>query len=139
MMYSDALIPQQGTLADLQAWVAADLATAVGRLYANNVQFDPTFTVANYVEASFPGYIPAIGPTWTSPFINTEGKAEVDWPDIRFSLASPSGAYPVYGFYLTNVANTKLFAVFPFNPPYTFSRETPLLSFGAALTCVSEL
>ena len=132
-------IAQAGDLDNLTRWIAGPLGSAWLRLYATDVPFDPANTPADYVEASFPGYVPINPVSWGTPFLNSDGKAETDSGTMEFTYPGKTGHYTVYGLYLTDVGLTKLFAVWPFLAPFVFSGKQQSLPLTLSLTAVSEL
>ena len=139
MTTPDNYIPNSGAESNLAAWSAGDLLGAIAHLYSNNVPFLPTNTPGSYVESSWPGYIPQPIITWTPPFINGQGKGEIDSNLLAFNLAAKSGSYLSYGMYLTDSTGAKLLLVMPFFEPRAFTPDDPNLFITVNITGVSEL
>ena len=125
---SSILVPQSGLLSDLKDWVAGDLGSAYLRLFQNNHVYAPTDTPAAYTEANFTGYAPITTPAWGVPFINGGGDAEVDSANLVWTFTGSSGTQPVYGIYVTDSAQIKLYLVVPFLTPFIVQASTPTVS-----------
>jgi len=132
-------IPEEGALARLDAWINDPSGPLAARLYSNDLAYNPTRTLADYVEASFTGYAPVDPVTWGPPFTNGGGKAESDSGVCSWLFTAGSGTAVVYGVYLTDSSNTVLLAVIPFVPAVVLSPSSPGLSRQLQLTDVSEL
>lgn len=135
----DLFVPQQATLSELNAWLAANLVSAWARLYVNMHTFSSADTPSSYVEASFPGYV-AVNPIpWGSVVVNSAGKAELDSDTVSWRLAATSGFYVIRGAYMTNLAKTVLYGVYPFVQPVTLSVYNKELAMILTVTAVGEL
>jgi hypothetical protein len=134
----NACIPQSGLTSDLTAWLSGDLGSAVVRLYTQQVGFSPTNTAADYTEAAWPGYAPITPPPWGAPYVNSEGKAQVDASSLIFRANMTVGTYTAWGMYLTDPGGGTLLAVFPFLGARNFTPEDSEAVMSLSMTVVSE-
>lgn len=132
------LFPNQGTLENLRAFIVGPLSGAYCRLYSNNAPFEPTFTPADLVEASFPGYVPQTGLMWSTPAIDFNGKAE-SHATALFMYPGGTGRYTVYGAYMTDVGLGTLYVVFPLLKSFTFGPDETFFPVSLLLAAVSEM
>lgn len=139
MSVDNLFVPKQGLLSDLADLLAGQLATAVVRLYANNVVYTPNRVPADYTEASFVGYAPIGAVAWGVPFVNSADKAESDSPILTWTFTGAIGTHVVFGAYITDPGLTKLLRVIPFIMPFTFAPVTPVLQRVVQLVHASEL
>lgn len=79
-------------------------------LYQNNYQPTKSDTVANYTEATFPGYASVSLNTWGTVYQNGNGDAETDEQIHTFTCTGTSPANTVYGYYVTDASNNLIFA-----------------------------
>lgn len=135
----NVFVPKVGATAALSAWLASVVGPANAHLYSSNTIYNPDRVLADYTEASFPGYAPVLGVAWGVIFINVAGKSESDSPALNWTFTGGSGTAPVFGIYLTDATDTFLQAVIPFSSPFVFSPSQPNLSQVIQLTDVSEL
>jgi hypothetical protein len=95
----------------LRDFLSDRLATSnyVVRLYVNDVTPDPTTKLANFVEASFAGYLAVPGNVvhW-SPVFFAGDIAQCNALPIAFTNASPFDQV-VYGVFVTNPFGTRLY------------------------------
>src|SRR5574340_825832 len=118
----------QGAESSLSAWLALDLAGALGRLYVNNVPYDPENGVSAYVEASWPGYSASPLAPFVGPYDRGAGLYQIDASPCLWQYLAQAGSFPVYGVYVTDATNTKLLLVIPFvNPTIVSPQEPPIV------------
>lgn len=139
MSIDSVMIPKEGSLNDLDAWVAGDLGSGYLRLYDNNHVYSADDTVSDYNEATFTGYAPITPPAFGPAFINGGGKAESDSAAATWTYTAGVGTATIFGLFITDAAGTTLLAVVPFQAPVVLSPGSPTLTRVVQMTAVSEL
>jgi hypothetical protein len=71
------------------------------RLFVNNYQPTAADTVADYTEATFPGYAAQLIPLWEAPITNG-GQASSYAPTVYFVLTGGGGPFNIYGYFVTD-------------------------------------
>lgn len=132
-------VPNTGTLSELAAWIAGDLAGARAHLYDQFRNPQPGDSPADYHESGFVGYAPIAPLNWAAPFINFAGKAETDTQPLIWQFTAGVGTALVYGWYLTDSLDARLLLVCPFGVPITLSPGAPFLTRSIRITAAGEL
>lgn len=136
--FPNIVIPNQGTIDDLDSW-RPNLNAGSVRLYTNNYTPIHTSVPANFTEATFVGYAPVSPPGFAAAFLNGFGQAETDSGVITFTFTAGVGTVTVYGWFLTNLAGTKVLAATKFLVPIVLTPVAPSLSRVIQLTAESIL
>lgn len=97
LIVSDAVIQARAA-----AQVVSLNGSSEGRLFANNVTTDPSFTVGSLTEASYPGYnFASLVGQWPAAVMVVPGQWVTTTPVISFASPSSGGAVTIYGAYVT--------------------------------------
>jgi hypothetical protein len=96
---ADIGISTQGQIEQL-AGLKPFLSTLRLHLYSNHVVWDPNNLVAAYHEVVWPGYAAILLNGWQTPFMTSDGYAEID-EQIRGFAPTSGGPFTVQGYYLT--------------------------------------
>lgn len=86
-------------------------------LYQNNINPSKITTLADFVEATFTGYLAVSWGTWGTPYVGIDGLAHTTAPSIQFQATDAVTPNTIYGAYLTNTAGTVLVASAAFVTP----------------------
>lgn len=96
-------------------------------LFVNNITPDGTFNVAAFQEPTDGGYHPVSPPLNFQPaYLNGQAKGETDGLPITWTFTFSTGAFVVYGYFLTDQANGNLV--------YSERATTPFSVTGAGQT-----
>lgn len=138
MAVSNVIVTNDGAIDDLDTW-RANLNAGSVRLFANNFTPLRTSVPADFVESSFVGYAPISPANFGAAFLNAGGKAESDSAVLTWTFTAGVGTATVFGWYLTNLAGTKVLLATKFIVPVILSPAAPNLSRTIQATAVSEL
>ena len=127
-----------GAKDDLETW-RANLDAGFVCLFDNNFIPDRQSVPADFNEASFTGYARVQPAGFAAPFINGDGKAEIDSAAVDFTFTGGSGSAFIFGWYLLNAAETEVLMFCKFLVPVDLTPAMPLLSRVLKVTAVSEL
>lgn len=106
----------------LGAAVNTFLLTANVHLYNAVVPINPNTPLATFIAALplFGGYAPIVPPTVGSPYLPGSGGASVAASGLQWNYAMTPGD-TIYGWFVTDAANTSLFAAGSFDAPFTLN------------------
>jgi len=108
------------------------------RLFDNNYTVVPATTLADLNEATaMTGYV-AAAPTWSTPAVVSGVPTTTPVPSGVVFTYSGVSTYTVYGAYLTDSANTKLWGASNFAAPFVFSVTVLTLSIYPTYTQKAE-
>lgn len=137
-MISEAVIPDEGALVNLEQWRAVLNAGTV-RLFANNFTPNKSSVLADFLESSFVGYARVTPAGFAPPFTNGDGKAESDSAPCSFTFTAGSGTATVFGMYIVDASDSFVLLAWKFLAPVILTPAQPLLSRVIQATGVSEL
>jgi hypothetical protein len=91
------------------------------RLFKNNVVPDPSYTIAAFIESTFPGYaaVPLTG-DFGDPVQVANGQFQISGTSHQFSFTSGT-VETAYGWYLTSTADNNVRFSFLFASPVFFT------------------
>ena len=96
------VVTAEGTLAMMRMLVAGVAPQPVAHLFQNNVVPDHTFSLASFVENSFPGYAAQNAFPDVSVAGQPSGDALITWQSLNW-LPSGITAELSYGYYITDL------------------------------------
>lgn len=118
------VIPNSTGIAILTALIdtGALLDGAVLRLFQNNINPGPENVVGDFVSADFSGYAPSTTVVWGTPYLQSDGTANVAG-DLKLFVADDPliVTNTIYGWFLTNAGGTVLLASYRFSDPVAIS------------------
>lgn len=93
-------------------------------LFINNFRPTPAAVITDFVEASFPGYLPvALGGSWSAPTVVQLGVAEMRSGPARFRGIGPGFDQPCYGWWIDDLDH--VLACRRFDAPATLGPSVP--------------
>lgn len=129
-------VPNIGLL-NLLPRLTADIAGAELCLYVNNYTPVAGSLLANFTEATFPGYARASLTGWDAAVIVSDHSRQVA-DDCLFTLSATGGPYSVYGYFVLDGAGDLLWAERDPNAPGVLSTIGDQFRVIPQLTMVSE-
>lgn len=109
--------------------------TLVLRLFSNNVTISDSTVFSDLTECSFAGYA-AVSPAWPAPSL-TAGVAGTLSPSATFTYSGGTST-TIYGAYITDSGNTKLYGACNFSPAVVLTPSQPSYVFQANYTQTSQ-
>lgn len=107
------------------------------RLFTAPTTVSQTRVIGDFTEATFPGYAGvALTPaTWAAAADSAHVASSLYGATVTFTRSSTGAAQTVYGWYLTDAGNTKLYACALFaSGPYTVTNNGDAISVVPTLT-----
>jgi len=116
---SRSVIPKNSQADALDALTAAMGLFAGGevRLYTNAIVLDSDVALTDLTEATFDGYMEKPVGTWFPAALAEDGYVSVEAPGVQFVATGTTKPETVQGYYLTDMAGTKLLAVWALDAP----------------------
>jgi len=132
-------IPFASSLKFQDAITVALLNNATLRLYSNNHVPANADTVADYTEATFPGYAGIALSAWSAAALNASNKAETVLPIQVFTAGVIVTPQDIYGIYVTyDVDGSLLYAELDSSGPITIASTGQSYGYLPRVTYKSE-
>lgn len=128
--------PKQGSLKLMDDLADNFLPTLALALYRNDYIPTSASVLADFTEASFPGYAPQSISTPNPSFLNGGGQAENDADLLTFNQ-SAGPAQVIYGYFIYDAALVVI-AAQRFPAPVNMTGPGASLDVGAKFTCISQ-
>lgn len=133
------VVPQQGEIDALAAFISAVLNGVKLRLFSSNLTIGPSTTLSALLaaEATFTGYTSNTLTAWSTPTIDMTGRAATVCTQPSFTGTASGGTGSLYGYFYTSSAGTKLYGAesfasgpisYPQNQAFQFDTTYTFLS-----------